>query len=99
MELRKKINNGKKRMKRLQFYLEPRVDAQLERLAAKLKVSKAQLIREGIRLVIIKKTPLEEDPAFKIIGLLKGEDFPKDAAENHDKYIYVEDWKEGKKKL
>lgn len=75
------------KMERLQFYLDPEDNEQLDKLAQKLDVSKASLIREGVKKIIKEKFPLEDDPAYKIIGLIDDLD-ENNVAEEHDYYLY-----------
>ncbi len=73
------------RMKRTQIYLEPELDEDLARLAARRGVSKAQLLREGAHMVIRDEQPAEEDPIMSIIGL--GGSEPGRVSEEHDKVL------------
>lgn len=74
------------RMDRLQFYLEPSLNRELERLAAECNVSKAALIRDGVRHVVEEHQAVEDDPLFDIVGA--GESEVTDGSEEHDKYLY-----------
>lgn len=78
------------RMERLQFYLEPELNEALEKLASTLRVSKAQLIREGVRKIVAEKEPLEDEPLLKLIGLAKNRTGLTDVAERHDYFLYGE---------
>ena len=59
-------------MKRLQIMIEEDLDAELGIQAAREGVSKAALIRRyvGERLRVL--PPLEEDPLWEIVGMVKG---------------------------
>jgi len=73
------------KMKRLQFYLEPELDHELEREAKNSGLSKASLIREGVRKVLRDTTLPADDPLLKIIGL--GDSGQSIISEEHDKYL------------
>lgn len=73
-------------MDRLQFYLEPELNDELDRLSDQCNVSKASLIRDGIRRVVEDYRTIEDDPLFDIVGA--GESEVTDAAAEHDKYLY-----------
>jgi hypothetical protein len=73
------------RMIRTQFYLEPEVNQALEELAARLQVSKAELIRQGIRRILEEESPVEGDPLLGIVGL--GGGGPGNVSEEHDRYL------------
>lgn len=49
------------KMKRTQIYLEPELDEDLSRLAARRGVSKAQLLREGAYRIVREDRAAEED--------------------------------------
>lgn len=68
----------------LQIYLRPEQDKALRQLAAKEKISLAELVRRGIDRLLL-DTPIEDDPAMRIIGL--GRSNKKDLATAHDRYI------------
>lgn len=74
------------RMDRLQFYLEPSLNRDLERLAKECNVSKAELIRDGVRKVVQEYGQTVEDPIMKIVG--QGSSGRSDISEKHDDYIY-----------
>lgn len=75
-------------MKRLQIYIKPEQDRALQKAARRLKTSKAELIREGIDLVLSHRVPVEEDPLMKLIGLAGETGYP-DLSANHDHYLYI----------
>lgn len=74
------------RMDRLQFYLEPALNRELERLASECNVSKAELIRDGVRRVVETYEQTEEDPIMKIVGM--GEGTATDGSERLDDFVY-----------
>ena len=74
-------------MKPYQVYLSERHHQELEQLAARLKTSKAALVREGIEYVIASSYRPEDDPALDLIGLAAELDLPADLAANHDAYL------------
>jgi hypothetical protein len=57
-------------MKRLQIMIDEDLDADLERMAAEQRTSKAALIREFVRRCVHPLPPLEQDPLYKWIGAL-----------------------------
>lgn len=77
-----------KKMDRVQFYLEPEANKSLDQLSNKLNRSKADLIREGVQKIIKEKMPLEQDPAYQLIGFINDEDHENDVAKKHDYYLY-----------
>lgn len=82
------------RMHRMQFYIEPQVHDELSMLARHRNVAMAELIREAITSFIARETPRQDDAALKVIGMIDSPDAPGDAAINHDRYIYREDWED-----
>ncbi len=77
-----------KKMERLQFYIAPEANKQLDIISKKIGVSKAELVREGVDKVLKEKLPLEDDPAYKLIGLINEKNIENKVAENHDYYLY-----------
>jgi hypothetical protein len=63
------------KMRRLQIYLDPKMDAHLRCLSVKTGKPKAELIRDGIGLL-------------DIVGIGGKAGYP-DASERHDDYLYV----------
>lgn len=59
-------------MKRLQIMIEPELDDALERQAAQEGVSKAALIRRYVRGQLKPLPPIEEDPIWDLVGMVKG---------------------------
>jgi hypothetical protein len=58
-------------VKRLQIMIEEDVDAELGRQAAKEGVSKAALIRRYVGERLRPLPPLEEDPLWDIVGMVR----------------------------
>lgn len=75
----------------IQVYLEERQDRTLRRLAAEEGVSLSELIRRSVDLMI-DQLPVEQDPAWKIIGL--GNTATSDLATHHDEHLVEELGKE-----
>ncbi|MFH0802120.1 MAG: ribbon-helix-helix domain-containing protein [bacterium] len=73
-------------MNRFQIYLTSRQARQLGELAQRLHIPKAELIREGIDLLIRKKVAAEEDPLLSLIGQA-GRTGHGDISENHNEYL------------
>lgn len=76
------------KMQRLQFYIDPDDNRRLQKLADRLQVSKAQLIREGVKKMLKEATPRDEKPAYKLPELINEDLGVKDLGRNHDRYIY-----------
>jgi len=81
------------KLERLQFYLEPEVNEQLEKLAAQRKVSKAHLIREGVRRILQDASEDIEDPILGVVGL--GASGRSDISEHHDNYLAAHQLEDG----
>jgi hypothetical protein len=58
-------------VKRLQIMIEEELDAELGRQAAREGVSKAALIRRYVRERLSPLPPLEDDPLWDIVGMVK----------------------------
>ena len=58
-------------VKRLQIMIEEELDAELGRQAAREGVSKAALIRRYVGERLRPLPPLEEDPLWEIVGMIK----------------------------
>ncbi len=72
-------------MERLQFYLDSEVSQKLDVLAERMHVSKAELIRRGIQLLLQQTQPVEDDPLLNIIGI--GSAGSGRVSEEHDQYL------------
>lgn len=74
-------------MKRTQIYVEEELDRRIRAAALEEGRSAADLIREAVRLYLgetrISKAP---DPFLALAGAFRGG--PKDAAAEHDRYLY-----------
>lgn len=87
------------KMKRMQLYIEPELDQELQRLARSLHVSKAHLVREGARRVVQEGQPEEPDSLLSIVDLVKSKGGrPSRISEDHDKYLAEWELDRGKKK-
>jgi hypothetical protein len=75
----------------IHVYLEERQDRALRRLAAEEGVSLSELIRRSVDLMI-EQLPVEQDPAWKIIGL--GNTATSDLGTHHDQHLMRELGKE-----
>ncbi|MDP2936758.1 MAG: CopG family transcriptional regulator [Dehalococcoidia bacterium] len=73
------------KMKRTQIYLEPELDEDLSRLAARRGVSKAQLLQEGAYRIVREERAAEEDSILGVIGL--GDSEPGRVSEEHDQFL------------
>ncbi len=82
-----------KKMDRLQFYLEPELNRKLDELSRELNVSKAQLVREGVRKVIYERAGRSERPGLGIIGMLDKTPRHDAPARNHNEIIYCREAK------
>ncbi len=72
-------------MVRIQLHLTEHQDRRLRALAKKKRVSRADLIRQGVELLLSREA--EDDPLLGLIGDLRVP-LPPDASERHDAYIY-----------
>lgn len=75
------------KMRRLQIYLDPSMDAQLRRLSAKTGKSKAELVRNGVKLLLKQEAAQTKDALLELVGIAGKAGYP-DAAERHDEYLY-----------
>ncbi len=74
--------------KPVQVYLGTRHQNSLDTLVKKLNVSKAEALRRGLESLAREVVPVEEDPAWQLIGLMgEDTDSPGDLSVNHDKYL------------
>ncbi len=74
--------------KPVQVYLDQKYLNILRQLVEKLRVSQAEVLRRGLESLAREVTPVEEDTAWQLIGLM-GEDTnsPGDLSVEHDKYL------------
>lgn len=81
------------RMHRMQFYITPELYGDLALLAEQRGESMAELIRKAIQSFVLReKSPKQNVPELELIGMINRPGAPKDAASNHDRYIYAKDW-------
>lgn len=74
--------------KPVQVYLGPRHLNILDTLVKKLNISQAEALRRGLESLAREVVPVEEDPAWQLIGLMgEDTDSPGDLSVNHDKYL------------
>ncbi len=59
-------------MERLQFYLDAEMSRKLKSIAERLHVSKAEVIRRSIRLMLQETQSVEDDPLLDIVGIGAG---------------------------
>lgn len=76
-------------MIRRQIYLDTKQIDQLHRVAAAQRRSASALIREALTRYLDDKAPSEGDAMRRFIG--GGSGGPRDAAAEHDKYLYGTD--------
>lgn len=70
---------------RLQIYLDPELNNQLNKLARSLNTSKAELIRKGVR-ILLKEEPQTEDPLMRLLKIA-GSSGHTDISIKHDNYL------------
>jgi Ribbon-helix-helix protein, copG family len=73
-------------VKRLQIMIEEDLDAALGRQAATEGVSKAALVRRYVRERLRPLPPLEDDPLWELVGMIK--EGPVDASSTVDDVVY-----------
>ena len=73
-------------MTRVQILLTEEQDRRLEKLARRLRTSKASLVREGVQLLLREKGPVHDDPILELIGQA-GAAGIRDLSTHHDKYL------------
>jgi hypothetical protein len=71
---------------RVQILLTPEQDRQLEKLARRLQVSKASLVREGVEIVLQRRNGRSRDAVLDLIGQA-GRVGRKDVGSRHDAYL------------
>ena len=76
------------KMRRFQIYLEPGMDARLQYLSGKTGKPKAELVRDGINLLLERETLQTGDALFEIVGMA-GKANLSEASERHDEYLYA----------
>ena len=73
-------------MTRVQVLLTEEQDRKLEDLAKGLRSSKTQLVREGVDLILRRRTPQRHDPLLGLIGRA-GRVGRADISTAHDEYL------------
>ena len=74
--------------KPVQVYLGQKHRNILSQLVQQLGISQAEALRRGLESLAREVVPVEEDPAWQLIGLMgKDTDSPGDLSTNHDKYL------------
>jgi len=77
--------------KPVQVYLDQKYLNILSQLVGKLRVSQAEVLRRGLESLAREVIPVEEDPAWQLIGLAgEDADVPADWSVQHDRYLV--DW-------
>lgn len=71
---------------RKQIYLDEASDRGLRQLASATGRSAASLVREAVRLYLDGRGQRDEDPLRSLVGAFSGG--PRDAAAEHDRYLY-----------
>ncbi len=72
-------------MSRIQVYLDSELREKLETLAARLNISKSELVRQSIRRLLQEEKADEKEPLLGIVGL--GKSGIDDVSEKHDNYL------------
>jgi hypothetical protein len=77
-------------LKRKQIYLDSESELRIRKLARATGLSEAEHIRRAIAAYVADDPELNSDehPLVQMIGICDGKRGPKDAAANHDKYLY-----------
>ena len=73
-------------MTRVQILLTEEQDRRLEKLARRLRTSKASLVREGVERVLKEMSPAHDDPILELVGQA-GAAGIRDLSTHHDKYL------------
>ena len=75
---------------RKQLYVDAEGDRRIKKLARTTGLSEAEHIRRAIALYVDGRTELDGSghPLLRLIGVCDSPRGPKDAAVNHDKYLY-----------
>jgi hypothetical protein len=79
-------------LKRKQIYIDPQSESRIRKLAKATGLSEAEHIRRAIASYVDAIPDLKEGehPLLTMIGICDSETGPKDAAVNHDSYLYGE---------
>jgi len=70
----------------IQVYLTAEERAELDRLARAQGISRAEVLRRGIRSFAV-QTAAGQSPVLDLMDELKGEDWPADLASSHDDHL------------
>lgn len=75
---------------RKQIYLDAERDKQIKKLARRTGLSEAEHIRRAIGLYVegMKDVDGPGHPLLRLVGICDSPRGPRDAASNHDKYLY-----------
>ena len=76
---------GKEVREPIQVYLDRDERALLDRLAKETGLSRAEILRRGIKSFAAEAAP--RSPLFEFLLSLRGDDWPADMAERHDDYL------------
>lgn len=77
-------------MKRKQIYLDTDSDRKIQKLARATGLSEAEHIRRAITSYVadLPDAAAEDHPLLQMIGICGSKTGPRDAAADHDKYLY-----------
>ena len=77
-------------LKRKQIYLDSESERRIRKLAEATGLSEAEHIRRAIASYVsdIPQAEINQHPLIQMIGICNSKAGPKDAAVNHDKYLY-----------
>ena len=70
----------------IQVYLTGEERSELDRLAAQEGISRAEVLRRGIRSYAL-ESAAGDGPVLNLITELKGDDWPSNLASDHDKHL------------
>ena len=71
----------------LQVYLTADERALLDRVAESHGISRAEVLRRGIRAFALEEGDGTGSPVFTLLSSLAGDDWPDDVAAHHDEYL------------
>ena len=70
----------------IQIYITPGERRLLDRLAEESGISRAEVLRRGLRS-FAKERSTEESPMLRFIQSMQGDDWPADIGREHDRYL------------